>query len=305
MASYVKFQKGSQAAYDNLTTKNPNTLYFVYEEGASVGKLYIGSTLISGGDISVANGSLAELTDVILTNVQTNNFLVYENNKWVNKSAADIADIILQFNTSLEIVDGKLSIAGFNTANSNTVLSKDENGNLVWITNEIDETLQDIQNALGQPGTESVAATGIYAELENKASKEDLANINKLVKEVVDTLPENGEENIIYLIPNDNGSRDEWMWINNDWEKIGNTEVDLSNYITTDNLMPVLNSHINTEHFEIIDSTLNLKAISIDHLIPILGDLNAIKGEDEETLTVVEAINELYDIVSWEEIPTV
>lgn len=36
------------------------------------------------------------------------------------------------------------------------------------------------------------------------------------------------------LITNDN--YDEWMYIENAWELIGNTRVDLSNYITTESL---------------------------------------------------------------------
>ena len=52
--------------------------------------------------------------------------------------------------------------------------------------------------------------------------------------EVVQTLPETGEANTIYFVPKEGGANpdvyDEYMYINNAWEKIGSTEVDLSNY---------------------------------------------------------------------------
>lgn len=52
--------------------------------------------------------------------------------------------------------------------------------------------------------------------------------------EVVQTLPETGEANTIYFVPKAGGANpdayDEYMYINNAWEKIGSTEVDLSNY---------------------------------------------------------------------------
>ena len=52
--------------------------------------------------------------------------------------------------------------------------------------------------------------------------------------EVVQTLPATGEVNTIYFVPKTGGANpdvyDEYMYINNAWEKIGSTEVDLSNY---------------------------------------------------------------------------
>ena len=50
---------------------------------------------------------------------------------------------------------------------------------------------------------------------------------------VVSTLPEEGEKNKIYLVPSTNGSFDEYFWnINNKWDKIGEVNIDLSNYPT-------------------------------------------------------------------------
>ena len=44
--SYVKFQRGSQTAYDALLQKDgidENTLYFIYsEDSPNIGKLYLG-----------------------------------------------------------------------------------------------------------------------------------------------------------------------------------------------------------------------------------------------------------------------
>ena len=54
--------------------------------------------------------------------------------------------------------------------------------------------------------------------------------------EVVTELPETGESNVIYLVPKqdtgDNNIFDEYIYVNNDWELIGNTDIDLSNYYT-------------------------------------------------------------------------
>ena len=100
--NYVKFQKGSLAAYNKLATKDSNTLYFIYpekdEEGnpkpGSVGRLYLGETLISGGDVVLTAASLNDLADVITENAKTNDFLVYNGSEWVAKSLADVVTLI-------------------------------------------------------------------------------------------------------------------------------------------------------------------------------------------------------------------
>jgi hypothetical protein len=100
--NYVKFQKGSLAAYNKLATKDSNTLYFIYpekdEEGnpkpGSVGRLYLGETLISGGDVVLTAASLNDLADVITENAKTNDFLVYNGSEWVAKSLADVVALI-------------------------------------------------------------------------------------------------------------------------------------------------------------------------------------------------------------------
>lgn len=65
-----------------------------------------------------------------------------------------------------------------------------------------------------------------------------VAGIGDLKIEVVDALPTEGiKTKTIYLVkksgtPEDDDVYDEYMYINNKWEKIGNTSIDLSNYLT-------------------------------------------------------------------------
>lgn len=57
--------------------------------------------------------------------------------------------------------------------------------------------------------------------------------------EAVDELPEAGEINVIYLVPNgQTGSnvKDEYMWIDSKWELLGSTEANLTNYWSKDEL---------------------------------------------------------------------
>ena len=47
MANYVKFYRGTPAAFDALVTKNTDTLYFITEKDKNTGKLYLGNVLIA------------------------------------------------------------------------------------------------------------------------------------------------------------------------------------------------------------------------------------------------------------------
>lgn len=85
MANYVKFFRGSQVAYDNVI-KNSDTLYFITDSDSNRGKLYLGEKLISGDIVA-----LKDLEDIVLNNLDNNDFLVYDktSESWTNKNAID------------------------------------------------------------------------------------------------------------------------------------------------------------------------------------------------------------------------
>ena len=65
--------------------------------------------------------------------------------------------------------------------------------------------------------------------------------------EVVATLPGTGEAGKIYLVSNGGGSQnayDEYIWVNNSWEKIGTTAVDLSGYWSKTELVAITTTEI-------------------------------------------------------------
>lgn len=81
----------------------------------------------------------------------------------------------------------------------------------------------------------------IGGDYDNYATKEELnnaiGNITSFSLMPVDALPtENIQTNVIYLLPSENPEEEniriEYVYINGAWEKIGTTEIDLSNYYT-------------------------------------------------------------------------
>lgn len=93
--NYVKFMRGSQALYDNLATKDRDTLYFVYENiNDEYGKLYLGNKLISGA--SGESVSIADVADIILdANLSDGDVLTYDEaeGKWVNTPLTEITNL--------------------------------------------------------------------------------------------------------------------------------------------------------------------------------------------------------------------
>lgn len=79
LANYVKFLRGTPTAYNNLAQKDSDTLYFVAEKDAVVGKLYLGEILISGStNESGVVDYLSELKDVDTTGAVQNSVLGFD-----------------------------------------------------------------------------------------------------------------------------------------------------------------------------------------------------------------------------------
>ena len=62
---------------------------------------------------------------------------------------------------------------------------------------------------------------------------------------VVEELPSTGEENKIYMVPKDGGSGyTEWTYKNGSWEPLGEVDIDLSNYSTTEQMNAAIQQYV-------------------------------------------------------------
>lgn len=76
-----------------------------------------------------------------------------------------------------------------------------------------------------------------------------LADITGISYQVVASLPATGQVGVIYLLSNSGTAPniyDEYIWTGSAFEKIGTTDVDLSNYVQTTDLVAVTNAEIDT-----------------------------------------------------------
>ena len=94
LSGYVRFLRGTKAAFDKIEIKDIDTLYFIYDsEDQTKGSLYLGNKLIGGGNGSTATVTdINDLANVLISNVQDKQILTYDasTKKWVNKTPEEI-----------------------------------------------------------------------------------------------------------------------------------------------------------------------------------------------------------------------
>lgn len=134
---------------------------------------------------------------------------------------------------------------------------------------KVDSTLNDV---IGVWST--IRDTTVKAAIEVNTAEIAALKGNHFI--VVGALPATGEPNCIYLIPKDGAEerniKEEWIYVNNDWEKIGDTAVDLTEYAKTIDVQALVN-----------DETTRATGVE--------GELNNLTTEDKDNL--VAAINEI------------
>ena len=105
---------------------------------------------------------------------------------------------------------------------------------------ETDPTVPACAKAASKP-TYTAAEVGAPSTSEmNAAIAAAIGDIHSFNVQVVQVLPtEDIEEHTIYFVPKQGATNDvydEYLYINNQWEMIGNTQIDLSNYLTTNDI---------------------------------------------------------------------
>lgn len=295
--SYVKFVRGTVTAWNQLRAASQvydDTLYFIYESAdATTGSLYLGTKLIGGTGSGGAN-SLADLTDVIVSEISNKDILIYSGGSWINGTIEDIINL----NTSTLEIDstGAITIAGFTQAEVGTIPQKDSSGKITWVA----------------PGNLS-EITNINNQLQNIYNKEEvnnlIASVNHLSYKKVGSLDEVNKDatdasRYIYLVPTGNLSGnlyDEYMVIDNQLEPVGSWEVNLNDYITNDELTAVLGNYITVSAFNTKVGEIETSINSLVEFKNKVGDLSTLNTYNENS-TLVEQVNYLTEKLTWKEI---
>ena len=145
-ANYVKFYRGTPQAFQNLTPKNPDTLYFINDVNSTEGYLYLGDKLIVG---KISN--LADLEDIILSeSLLDGDLLVYdgEEEKWVNKSVLSAIGLMGRAYEDSQGSAGLVPAPGLGQENmflrgDGTWATPEDTGSIIDVDNKSIELLSD------------------------------------------------------------------------------------------------------------------------------------------------------------------
>lgn len=196
LENYVKFLRGTPTAYQALTKKDNDTLYFISENNSSTGVLYLGNKLILGGEDS-QELSLRNLKDVLFSeNIKSGSLLVYENDKWTNKTIDEIFQEFMVMSGATAEKDGTSGLVPVPTAGQHNLFLR---GDGTWAdvgVGVLNTEISNLQNILGKPaikdelGNITSEATGVFADLNNKAELSVVTTlqekVGKLIEEDVD-----------------------------------------------------------------------------------------------------------------------
>lgn len=76
-----------------------------------------------------------------------------------------------------------------------------------------------------------------------------IAGVTSISYQVVQTLPATGENGVIYLVAHSHGTGDgydEYIWVGSSFEKLGNTDIDLSGYMLKTDMVAITTAEIDT-----------------------------------------------------------
>lgn len=328
---YVKFYRGSTAAYELLKNNNrlnSDTLYFVYTNAnATKGLLYLGDKLISGsvdgsGQV-VSDIALEDLTDVSIDDTSLANYqiLVYENNEWVNKSLSEIIETAVSVMEGPTLVspgksglvpqpkvgDGTKFLRGDGTWAAINVPTFDVNqfsesaaGNII-IKNSLSATNNQILASDGSGGVKWInVPTGTLSRTIVPSVEDiDLTEVNKIYM-----VRKKAEDEL------ENDHFEEYMVIDGQVELLGSfsSDINLENYATktfvSNSITPITNILQGYSYED--DQTGD--TVTVPGLVPtvrnlvaqhtLIGDLNQFNTEH----TLVDEINSINERLAWQEL---
>ena len=332
--NYVKFQRGTITSYNNLRSKDSNTLYFVYENNDdSKGKLYLGTRLISGAVGEGTATSLSELTDVITTGANTGSFLVLNSEgKWTAVAAADVAEAIMSSGGNFVSVDenefgfhsvsGKLQIKGYDTA-ANGMMPVKSNSGIIW-----QAAPTDLSSRVGTLESDVQSLQTNFQSIDGKIANA-IAQASHLTYQVINNLNEATESNVVYLIANNSGEMNdvysEYMLVNGSLEKIGSMSVDLSDYVQVGDLssyiqqeitgkadaadLTALDTRVGTLETKVSNLENTLSNLDNDYVTQtqfssVVGDMSSLMSYNElgSDASISDTLIDIYERLMWVDI---
>ena len=189
--SYVKFVRTNLEMWNALQTRDNDTLYFVVEQGASNGSLYLGNALIA---TSIDEGlRLEDLIDIAFAgDVKADEVLVFDGSNWVNKNIYDFMPVTMTGATAEQ--DGLGGLVPVPVAGKQDKYLRGDgtwedptaalSGTVGKLSESLDNTIADLETVIGSDTGSSMRA--VATDVTNAA----IANLVNNAPTAFDTLKE-------------------------------------------------------------------------------------------------------------------
>ena len=206
-------------------------------------------------DLNTHVNNVEAKADVNTASISDLNQELISTNEKVDKNITDISNlnqqIVDNYNDLNQLINNNSEAIVRNTESIQTNIENitTNSQNIEANTKLINDTIENLKEYSKTNEFANVAFSGSYTDLLN--IPDDLATtqyVDQRVNDaigtitgfdflVVDQLPDKGEAGHIYLVPHQQGDKniyDEYIWVqdSNNFELIGTTEIDLSNYYT-------------------------------------------------------------------------
>ena len=189
--SYVKFVRTNLEMWNALQTRDNDTLYFVVEQGASNGSLYLGNALIA---TSIDEGlRLEDLIDIAFAgDVKADEVLVFDGSNWVNKNIYDFMPVTMTGATAEQ--DGLGGLVPVPVAGKQDKYLRGDgtwedptaalSGTVGKLSESLDNTIADLETVIGSDAGSSMRA--VATDVTNAA----ITSLVNNAPEAFDTLKE-------------------------------------------------------------------------------------------------------------------
>ena len=302
--------------FNDVPNQNVYLAYSVSNENSNIDNAFLGvrndinsakgdiSSLQSdiddiNNELSTINGSITTIKNDVST-LKSNVSTLQGNVGTIQGDVSTINGEIDTINSDLDKKLNKLQLAQGNLlyarvngidlgavydtqAQANTIVARDNQGHVIGAT----------------PTDPTHLTTKSYVD-------SAIGSVSTIKFSIVSELPSTGESNIIYLVPNTTSSEknvyDEYIWVNNAFEIIGSTAIDLTNYakLNSDNIFTGVQYFNNTSGILIDGFKLNnafltnwrTKINKIDGIETELSATNVIVEENKANIDDLKSTKE-------------
>lgn len=231
----VSFATGTQAEY-NAAAKSDDTLYFITDSK----KIYKGNTSFGGAEVKTVTSypTTGEIGVIYLNTVDGS--CKFWNGTAYNTIVPEITQTLAASSTVDQLATAK-TVYDFVKSEIAKVDAGGINDTITTLENRIKAVEDEMPNKADSATTlAGYGITDAYTKTEaNSAIASAVANASHLKREIVTTLPDTSaaDANTIYMIAKADGTGnqkyDEYFLVDGAFEKIGDTEVDLTAYAKT------------------------------------------------------------------------